>query len=644
MALTAYFGNYTSPTSTGNVNYTASGTPKALFLFGLAANAGWQASTRGGIGASDFTNDRSLSLMTRDNAAASEWFTRGRDAAHSRMGSTSAIVSVATATSPTTDQFTLNYTTASFAYNGHYLALAGDDIDNVLVGGFACPTSTGDQTLTLGFQADVVFFFSYTPTAFWTSDTGYTSACFGVMTPTDEWCMGWAADHGADPTETERVMDAANGIHATDDALGTLFKASYVSRTSTEWTINWSVVPGTARYISYLAIGGGQWKVGTFAKSTSGAPADQTVSGIGFTPVAALFGHVCGTNSDGTVQDEAKPSMGGADGTREGATLYELDDNLASSDDNSLDSTTKAIVHATAGTSTTAAEADMTGFGSGTIGLTWTTNDGNAVVIGYIAVGEAAGGIVTGAAALSGVGTMSAGLAQAVAGAAALSAQGAAQVGAAYLRAGAAALAGSGDLAAGAAEVAGGAAGLSGEGLLDQGAARLLSAAAALGGVVTLDQGAAVMVAGGSALSGVLNIEATGNLIGFVIGAAQFQAVSALASQGASVLSGMAQAEVESLLAAGAAYVRSGANPLSGLTTLNAGDVIILAGGATLTGRLTLTGSGTVLGDTVYLPPLTVLVVHRRSLQVAVAHRPLHQVGVKHRRRQTVGVVVEPPG
>lgn len=276
----------------------------------------------------------------------------------------------------------------------------------------------------------------------------------------------------------------------------------------------------------------------------------------------------------------------------------------------------------------------------------------------------AAGGIVTGEAALSGVGTMSAGLAQAVAGAAAMSAQGAAQVGAAYLRAGAAALAGSGDLAAGAAEVAGGAAGLSGqsllgtsgaqvaggaaglsgEGLLDQGAARLLSAAAALGGVVTLDQGAAVMVAGGSALSGVLNLEAAGNLIGFVIGAAQFQAVSALASQGASVLSGMAQAEVESLLAAGAAYVRSGANPLSGLTTLNAGDVIILAGGATLTGRLTLTGSGTVLGDTVYLPPLTVLVVHRRSLQVAVAHRPLHQVGVKHRRRQTVGVVVEPPG
>ena len=71
-------------------------------------------------------------------------------------------------------------------------------------------------------------------------------------------------------------------------------------------------------------------KVGTFAKSTGGAPASQAITGAGFTPKALILWTGGGVTA-GTARDDFRHAIGFSDGTTSRSTAMAADDNLATS-------------------------------------------------------------------------------------------------------------------------------------------------------------------------------------------------------------------------------------------------------------------------------------------------------------------------
>lgn len=128
-------------------------------------------------------------------------------------------------------------------------------------------------------------------------------------------------------------------------------------------------------------------KVGSFTKSTGGAPASQAITGLGFQPEALIlwtvggltsgtfetrylqsFGLVASTTSRGTMASQSQGGLGTTDTSRRIANLA------------------LAIVGSA---EATLAECDLTSFDSDGFTLNWTTNDANAYIIHYLALGGA---------------------------------------------------------------------------------------------------------------------------------------------------------------------------------------------------------------------------------------------------------------
>lgn len=382
MALTAYCSEFDTPTATGEQTYTASGTPLAVLQFGPRAADDAGGSWFWNFGFGEFTNGGAASGSSQHNASVQKHRHSGQANTLTRMYITASLEQVADAVNAAADQFGLNYTTSiSRNWRCFYLALAGSDLTNRLVGSITVPTSTGNQTVTTGFQPDIVILVSSGGTT-----ASNRAKTMGVLTPDASWTAGLGV--GLNTFTKSRVFEAGAALKVVDSDGTVLARCTYVSRSATGFTINWSTAPATGFPVYYLAMAGGQWKVGTFAKSdNTSTPVSQSITGIGFTPVAALFGSSMGTNSDGTVDTgSAQAAMGTADGTREGSYFSTATDNGSTSSNYERSTVGKAIVLGDTGAATILAAADCA-FSSDQIDLTWTTNDARATVIGYIAVG-----------------------------------------------------------------------------------------------------------------------------------------------------------------------------------------------------------------------------------------------------------------
>ena len=394
MALSVKTNQLTGPASTGDSATTDPGfQPKGLIIFkGLQTAAGGAQDAQWSLGvASSSTTERGAGWNSDDNTASSDvvrYFSTTEIVRNLTAGTTTANIT-ATLTSFDATGFTPNWgtlTTTSPKFN--YFAFGGTDITNVTTGSFAASASTGNQAVTgLGYKPDIVIFFITLQTAAGQSNNN-SQYSMGVMHSSGQWAIGGKAQNAQATMNTARFFQN-NRCIAVQATVSTalIWEASYVSMDSDGFTINIDVTDGSLFLIGYMAIKGGQWKVGTETQKTS--TGTKATTGVGFLPSALMFGSVCDTQTAG-VNDHNRQVFGVTTGTGNNTCLFAGDsDNTANAVASTIMSATKCIVMATeAGASpTTQAECALSSFDSDGFTLNWSTADATARVFGYIALG-----------------------------------------------------------------------------------------------------------------------------------------------------------------------------------------------------------------------------------------------------------------
>ena len=290
--------------------------------------------------------------------------------------------------------FQLKYpTNNTTAYKIQYTVIGGD-VTNAKVLGLSSATVTGNRNDTgFGFDPEFVMFATSRSTTLGTA-TANEGLSIGAATSSAQWAFAMSATDN----NTSAGTNVCRNRQFTDSCLLTITAAatpavetqiSFVGFISDGYTLNWTSVPGSAKPYAALALKGGQYKVGCFSKSTSGAPVNDDTN-VGFTPtgvVLSSFHRASGT----TNQLDAQHSFGATDGTaaHERSTWTSNKDGVINSDTNVNLSETKALILAT-NTSTLDSECDSDlAAVANSFRLTWTTNQAQADEICYAAFGSA---------------------------------------------------------------------------------------------------------------------------------------------------------------------------------------------------------------------------------------------------------------
>lgn len=130
-------------------------------------------------------------------------------------------------------------------------------------------------------------------------------------------------------------------------------------------------------------------KVGSFTKQAG--TGDQTVSwsdGDVFTPKAVIFLSAGNLNFEDNAAEDSNLVVGLASASTKEATYTPyMRDNVATSDNNKNSATDKALIASFSGVGTAASLADFGSFGSRQFTINWSSNDGGAHNIVYVAIG-----------------------------------------------------------------------------------------------------------------------------------------------------------------------------------------------------------------------------------------------------------------
>lgn len=394
-------GFFQKNTGTGNQTITGVGfQPRAVIFFWTRQTAaGYVANESMGFGFAAGGNQRSVGIVSDDNAGSSD-FKRNRSAAdvimvlvpNSSTNNTINNGARASFTSFNADGFQINWgDNDGRADIIHYIALGGD-ITNAFVGSFNARTSVGNTAVTgVGFQPDAVLFLNSTiiATASESDRTVYNGKQFnlGMMNSTgQQWAISACGRDGSGSTphslgqqRTDQVMVTLTGTCTTtaDSA------ASYSSMNADGFTINWSNGAGVAFPIYYLALRGGQHQLGSFNQATGAG--NQQTTGVGFEPdglFLASFGRVAST----TLAADSEVSLGAASGITARGAIWSETRNVDPTDANTSTVTNRVIRLATS--QTTDAEADLVSFDSAGFTLNWTPVDGTARQLLYWAAGS----------------------------------------------------------------------------------------------------------------------------------------------------------------------------------------------------------------------------------------------------------------
>lgn len=126
-------------------------------------------------------------------------------------------------------------------------------------------------------------------------------------------------------------------------------------------------------------------KVGSFTKSTGGAPASQAVTGIGFQPKALILWTAAQTSADGFGAG-FQYAIGFTAGASSSGSISGASQDNQDTSNSSRAMAAKALTIVTWGESVIA-ECDLSSFDADGFTLNWTTNDANAYIIHYMALG-----------------------------------------------------------------------------------------------------------------------------------------------------------------------------------------------------------------------------------------------------------------
>lgn len=331
MAFSFKVGSFTSSGSSGAQAVTGVGfQPKALILLTTSqVSGGLDTFAVFGIGAASSTSDQGFS-ETRSNHGASAGDAACANATgniyHRETFGGSLVGPSGTITAIGGDGFTVTWSVGHTAFPITYIALAGDDLTNVDLAPYTVPGSATSQAYTgVGFQPDAMILFGGSAGAV-ASTTDPLGLFIGFTDGTNQAVMCWAADEGADPTNSVSLM-RDDRIAATLNGSGSAIynQASLVSLDTDGFTLNWDT--RTASHTFYaLCLKGGSYKVGKDSFKTSTGTQQTTT---GFTPAGVIILSNGGTDS-ASVLSGVRTTIGAGDGTTMRVVAYVDQDNVAS--------------------------------------------------------------------------------------------------------------------------------------------------------------------------------------------------------------------------------------------------------------------------------------------------------------------------
>jgi hypothetical protein len=382
-------GSFAKSTTTGNqvVAHGLGLTPKALIFWTTGRNnESFGTSFHYSFGATDGTNSRCSSAASQNSQGTSDASRRIAVAAITIVEWDEDLIAEAQFSSWDATNFTLNWTTNNNqAYIVHFVAIGGNDVQASVVG-WTMPTSTGDFSVTgTGFQPDVVIH-SHVGSGYTTTvgtSAQHAAIATGFMdVEGDVSSSEILIVDGVGTSDTQRNQSTVACFTAINNGLGVTKQASLASMDADGFTLNFNIANTNAARAFSIAFKGLNSHTGSFNKTTSAAPASQTVTGIGFTPTFLMFSSFMDT-AEATPVAEGRYGIGASDGTTEGSSTFQDTNGLGTTSVDSIDKTSKIFVKVDNNTPTINAEADFTSFNSDGFTVNWTTNDNVATQIVY---------------------------------------------------------------------------------------------------------------------------------------------------------------------------------------------------------------------------------------------------------------------
>lgn len=367
--------------------------PKAvIFYWTRQTTSGFNAGVNSGFGmATGSGNQSAVSVTMVDNSGRSD---QGRRYSNTRCiifltgGGPPTLNSEASFVSFDVDGFTIKWTTGSVnQYIIHYIAIGGEI--ETMVSNFNLTTSAGNQSVTgVGFQPDFLLFNWSYGTAY---NTNIARSQFGLGFAKNSSEQVALAQAGADNTGNN--LDK-RWRQRTDSCILSLTLAnppaqdaivSFVSMDADGFTINISDPPATPHAIFYLAIKGGQHKVGAFNQPTANGA--QTISGTGFKGLMALFGSFNLVANTGILSNGGV-TIGSATSLNQSSVWYQ-DRNIDPSDANMYNINNRAI--SLAFSTALTGQAQLTSFIDDGFTFNWSNCDGTQRQILYWLMGNKPG-------------------------------------------------------------------------------------------------------------------------------------------------------------------------------------------------------------------------------------------------------------
>ncbi len=322
--MAAFVDSIDAPGSTGNVSYTGVGfQPMAVIFWGsLRTTAGATASAAysGWYGMTDGTN-AFVTGMSGAAPTSNSHYIFGDSSCVKMIDVAGTIIMEAEIVSLDSDGFTLNWTTAGLTgADVNFMAIAGANLTDVVVG-TATVTASGDTVVTgLGFQPDMMYLNYYEGSAFPQAVlNGQNTIGLGVDDGTNR--------NGHAVCFRSSIIDAGNSWISGTNSLLTLTannapvssgKGTISAFGADGFTINMSSHAGIDLHVGYLAMKGASNDVRDAL--AAGATGDQAETGAGFTPevVFQLSTATQASQSEGADAgwEGSEIQIGASDGTR----------------------------------------------------------------------------------------------------------------------------------------------------------------------------------------------------------------------------------------------------------------------------------------------------------------------------------------
>jgi hypothetical protein len=179
----------------------------------------------------------------------------------------------------------------------------------------------------------------------------------------NQWANHFRSVDNQSTSNTQRGQRTDSAYYTFDSGGNVEFRASYSSMDSDGFTLNFATAQTSRQHVASLALSGLDLNVGEFIKSTGGAPAAQSVTGVGFEPDGLFLSGIQAAAST-TFAVHSRFGMGMTDGMSEFSTAGQDADALGTTSTDKVNRITKTYAKMDNDTPSVDAEADLTSFDS----------------------------------------------------------------------------------------------------------------------------------------------------------------------------------------------------------------------------------------------------------------------------------------